>query len=252
MRLGILGVGHLAESLLAGWLRAGKPAAEVLLSPRGRASALAAEHGFGLAADNAALVRACDVVVLATRPGDAAAAVRGLPWRQGQTLASACAGVPIAQLAPAAAPAGVVRIMPITASALGASPTVVYPHSPALAPLLSALGRPIALESEAQFEAATVSAAVYGWAQALIRDTADWTARQGMEAAAARHLVARSFVAAGRMLDEQPASMDDLIASVATPGGITEAGLSQLQAADVPGAWLGACELVLARLSRGG
>jgi pyrroline-5-carboxylate reductase len=124
----------------------------------------------------------------------------------------------------------------------------VYPDTPALSPLLSAWGRAIPLADEAQFEAATVSAAIYGWAQALIRDSTAWAAASGVEQAAARSLMARTFVAAGRMIDEQDAAVDDLLAQVVTPGGITEAGLRHLDESGMPEAWRGACDAVLRRL----
>ena len=251
MRLGIIGVGHLAAAILGGLRRAGWAADGVMLSPRGQGPDLAARHGFALAADNAALVRACDLVLLAVRPGDAAGAVAGLPWREGQVLMTACAGVPTWRLAPQAGPARVVRIMPITASELGASPTLVYPMVPQVAAFLEAIGSTIALEAEEQFDAATVSAAIYGWAQALIRGGADWTEAQGLDAATARQLVARTFVAAGRLVAEKDTPMEDLLTSIATPGGITEAGLIHLREAGVPEAWDGACEVVMRKLRPG-
>jgi len=251
MTLGIIGVGHLAAAILRGISRAGYPAEEVILSPRGQGPALAAAQGFTLAADNASLVRSAGLVLLAVRPADAAAAVAGLPWRAGQTLASACAGVPIARLAGAAAPAEVVRIMPITAAQLGASPTLVYPMRPALEPLLRAIGSTIALRDESQFEAATVSAAIYGWVQALIRESAGWAGAAGLDAATARALMARTFVAAGRLADETDTPLDALLAGIATPGGITEAGLARLQDRGVPEAWRAACDVVLQKLHGG-
>ena len=51
-----------------------------------------------------------------------------------------------------------------------------------------------------------------------------------MDPAAARELTARTFVAAGRMISEQDAPIDELIRTLATPGGITEAGLNTLAA----------------------
>lgn len=248
MTLGIIGVGHLASALLTSLLRTGYPAGQIVLSPRGQGPGLAARHGFALAEDNADLVRRAETVLLAVRPADAVASLRGLPWRRGQTLASACAGVPVAALEEAATPAGIVRIMPITAAELGASPTLVYPDTPALAPILSAFGTPVPLEDEAQFEAATTSAAIYGWAQALIRDSAAWARAAGVQPEAARALMARTFVAAGRMVDEHEATVDDLLARVVTPGGITEAGLAHLEAAGTREAWHGACDVVLRKL----
>ncbi|MBY8977144.1 NAD(P)-binding domain-containing protein [Rhodobacteraceae bacterium NNCM2] len=249
MKLGVIGVGHLAESLLMGLLRAEVDPAGIVLSPRGHGPELAQRHGFALATDNHALVDACDLVLLAVRPSSAAAALKGLPWRARHLVVSACAGVSIAVLEAEAAPARVARIMPITAAELGASPTAVYPMLRELAPLLEALGTAIPLTSEDQFEVATVSAAIYGWAQALIRRGAEWSAEHGLEPEIARQLMARTFVAAGRIQSEQDAPMEDILASLCTPGGITEAGLKHLTDHGVPEAWEGACDLVLCRLT---
>ncbi|MFX0545739.1 pyrroline-5-carboxylate reductase dimerization domain-containing protein [Roseovarius sp. S1116L3] len=246
MKLGVIGVGHLAVSMLDGLLRAGHAPAGIMLSPRGRGPDLAQKQGFALAEGNAQIVAECDLVLLAVRPDDAREAISGLYWRAGQTLLSACAGVTLGALD--AGPADVMRIMPITASRLGASPTLAYPDLPAARPLLDAIGSIIALRSEDEFEAATVSAAMYGWAQALIRTGADWTAAQGMDPVNARQLVARTFTAAGRMIAEEDAPMDQILASLCTPGGITRQGLDHLEEKGVPEAWEGACDAILARL----
>ena len=255
MKLGIIGVGHLAEALLTGLMRpgAGGPGMapeRIILSPRGKGPALARACGCTLAADNAALVAGCDMVLLAVRPGDAAAALTGLPWRAGQTVLSACAGVPIAALESVAAPARIVRIMPILAGQFGASPTLVHPMMPALAPVLDAWGSTIALDHEAQFEAATTSAAIFGWVQALIASSADWTSTRGVPEAQARQLLAETFQAAAIMVRRTDRPIADLLASIATPGGITQAGLAHLQTRQVDIAWQEACDLVLNRLTR--
>ncbi len=248
MKLGIIGVGHLASSVLKGLLHAGVAPHTICLSPRGHGPDLAAQHGFNLATDNASLVTESDVVLLAVRPADAADVINGLPWRAEHVIMSACAGVTIERLALGAGPARVVRIMPITASELGASPTIVYPMLPECRSFLEAIGTVIALDSEDQFEAATVSAAVYGWAQALIRTGAEWGARNGLDPAVARQLMARTFVASGRIQGEQDAPMDDILASLCTPGGITETGLCSIERNGVPDAWTDACDLVLRKL----
>ncbi len=93
MILGFLGVGHLATSVVEGLLRSGLSASQLLPSPRarGRHSPSARSRG---RCDNADLVRRSDIVFLAVRPADVALAVGDLPWRAGQLVISACAGVP--------------------------------------------------------------------------------------------------------------------------------------------------------------
>lgn len=246
MMLGILGVGHLAASILAGLARSGVDPAQVLLSPRGRAAEMAARYGFGMAADNGDLVRRSELVLLAVRPASVSAAVSGLPWRDGQVVMSACAGISLAQID--VGPARPVRVMPVTASEIGASPTVCFPDVPEARAVLDRLGPVISVNSEAEFEIATVSAAVYGWAQEIIRLTANWSAAQGLDAATARRLAARTFVAAGALIDEKAAPMEQMLGELVTPGGITERGLHVLADAGLAQGWEAACTAVLESL----
>jgi len=252
MILGVIGVGHLGAILVEALLDAGHPATDLRMTARGKAAGLAARHGLTLAPDTAAVVAGADVVILTVRPKDALAAVAGLPWRAGQKLISACAGVPVASLA-AVLPANVpvYRIMPLTAAAQKASPTTLFPADPAVAGLLAAFGPVVQLATEAQFETATVSAAVYGWVQRLVQVTADWSVAQGLPLDAARQLAALTTVAAGRNIADSPLPMDRLLAELVTPGGITEKGLHVLDAHGVIPAWTAACDAVQAKLAGG-
>lgn len=243
--IGILGCGHLGGYLAAGLARAGR--ADVMLSPRGQGAALAARHGLRLAEDNAALVRAADVILLAVRPADAEAAVAGLPWRAGQVLVSCCAGVRLSGLGTAAQ---AMRAMPISAAAIGASPTTVFPDLPKGRAVLKCLGTVIPLASEADFDVASVAGATYGWVHALIGHMADWGAAQGLDAATSRRVAAATFEAAARMVEADARPVPEMVASLATPGGITAAGMDVLDASGAFGAWDDAAAAALRRMRR--
>lgn len=246
MVLGILGVGHLASAILAGLVRSGM-ADTILLSPRGKAAEMAGRYKLEICHDATDLVSRADVVLLAVRPADAAKAVSGLPWRENQVVVSVCAGVPLSDLP--AAPARLVRAMPLTAAEINASPTVFFPDIAEARQLIERLGPAIALRSEQQFEVATVNAAIYGWAQDLIRRSAEWCADQGADAQTMRQLVAQTFVAAGRLMAEKDQAMEDMLRELVTPGGITELGLKVLADSGQPAAWQAACEAVLSKLT---
>jgi pyrroline-5-carboxylate reductase len=237
MVIGILGVGHLGKIMVEALLAAGQ--GDLLLSPRGKAAELAKAHGLRLAADNADLVAEAEVVILA-----------GLPWRAGQKIASACAGVKLSAFA-AVLPAGVSvhRIMPMTAAAQAASPTTLFPADEGLERLLAAFGPVLPLGSEAEFETATICAAAYGWMQKLIQVTADWSVTQGLPEASARQLAALTAVAAGRNIASSPMPMDQLLSELVTPGGITERGLNLLRARGALAAWEEACAAVRDKLA---
>lgn len=248
MNIGMIGVGHLGAVLTEALLTGGLAPSDLHLTARGKGAALAARLGCA-SAPPAQVVAASDLVLLVVRPADAVATVAGLPWRAGQRLVSACAGVPVAQLA-AVLPPGVAvhRIMPLTAAAQGASPTVLFPADPAVEAVIAAFGPPVAVGSEEAFEIATVSAALYGWVQRLVQVGAEWSAAQGLPPDVARRLVALTAVAAGRNIDGSGQSMPDLLRDLVTPGGITELGLQVLDRQGVPDAWEEACAAVLTRL----
>ncbi len=248
--VGILGVGHLAEYLVPGLLR-GFAADRLRLSPRNAAksSALAGRYGIAVAPDNGALVADCAVVLLATCPSQAAGAVAGLPWRADQTLVSVCAGVPLADLAPAAAPAAVVRAMPITSASIGESPTSLYPDLPAARAALAPLGPILAMPDEAAFEAASVSGAVYGWAHVLVGEMAAWAEEAGVPADLARDLMAQTLGAAAGMVRAHPERpVEAMVRELCTPGGLTHAGLDVLRDRDAFAAWRAACDAALAKV----
>lgn len=249
-KIGVIGVGHLAMALLEGWRRSGLPAEEILLSPRGHGRGAAMAHGHALARDNVDLVRRVEIIFLAVRPAHAEAALSGLPWRRGQIIVSACAGVSIATLQKAAPEAEICRIMPLTAAAIGASPTTCHPLPPEVEPLLARLGPVIPLAAESAFEVATVSAAVYGWALELIATSAAFAQANGLPAETARALNAATFTAAGRLAGQPGADLSLLLSELVTPGGITERGLDVLSAGAVPETWTLASQAVLDKLTR--
>ena len=248
--LGILGVGHLAEYLVLGWRRAGIPH-EILLSPRGAAMSakLAAEQGCAVAPDNETLVARSDVLVLATRPAHAVPAVTGLPWRAGQTVVSVVAGLETADLAPAVAPARLVRTMPITCCAIGESPTVMYPEDGVTRELFEGLGGVLAVPDEARFTTASVFGAYYGWVFALVERSAGWAAEAGLNPALARDLAAQTVKGAAAMALARPGEpLAEIIAGLATDGSITKHGLDRLIDAGAFGPWRDACQAVHDRL----
>ncbi len=254
VRIGIIGAGHLAGYLLEGFHKRGPGAPVRIADARpGQAEQLAQRWGAQAVGGNQAVVDGSDLVILAVRPQDALAALAALSFRPEQVVASAAAGVALAVLAPAAAPARAVRIMPISSAALNRSPTLVHPDHPAVQEAFALLGQVHVLPDEAAFTAASVLAAFYGWVYALADQAAAWTAGAGVPPDLARRIVLetiRSTADVGLARPDQP--LHELLDQLATPGGITRHGLAVLRKRGALEAWSQALDAVLESMGGGG
>ena len=251
MKIGIIGAGRIAGYMIQGWVSAGIDPASITCSPRGRASAdrLRREFGVNVAESNADAAVDAEIIVLSVPPEAAEGALGALSFRAAQRVVSVCAGVPLEVLAPLVRPADVARAMPTSAATIGVSPVPLFNADEKAEELFSILGPIVPVETEREFEIATVSAAAYGWCLELIGRSAALSFRAGLAPEVARQLAAETFAAAGRMVaDQTERPVHDIAKEVSTPGGITELGLKTLGSAGTWEAWSAAHNAVLDRL----
>ncbi|MFO0995901.1 MAG: NAD(P)-binding domain-containing protein [Alphaproteobacteria bacterium] len=252
-RVGVIGVGHFGAALVRGLARSGLAPDEIVLAPRGReVRPLAAELGVAVAADNAEVVARSNVIFLCVRPPQAVEAVEGLPWRGSHVLISACAGVPIVDLAVATdGVPTIVRAMPMTSAAIGASPTVVYPTHERANQALARFGHVLALQDEDAFEIATAVAVAYTLCHDLVSRTADWAEAAGLNRETARRLAAGHFESAATMMaGAKDGPREKLIETLVTKGGVAEAAYGVLRAGQFGETWEAALAAALERVRR--
>lgn len=251
--IGILGVGHLAGYLVEGFCRSGSEP-PIILSPRNleRSRALADRFGARVAKDNGDLVSRSSLIILSTRPAQSVEAARGLPWKKEHVLVSVAAGVPHRELDSICRPATVFRAMPVSCAAIGESPTSIFPEHEGVRSLFELLGPVFTMPDEPSFEAASVVGALYAWIYALLDETTGWMKSAGVPAAAARNLVVQATRGAtGMVLARPDQTIEDMLASLTTSGGLTERGVEVLRHAGGLTAWSRACDAALDKI-RGG
>ena len=258
--VGFVGAGQMATALARGWAAAGLiDPAKCLASatrPATRA-AFTAATGIPATADNAAVLAAAEVVVLAVKPAQFGPVCRGLRiavWPQ-HKLISVAAGVSLARLREwLGESAKIVRVMPNTPSLVGAGAAGVAagPDLPAadldlVVKLFAAVGRAVVVP-ETQLDAVTgVSGCGPAFVFLLIEALADGGVRAGLPRAVALELAAQTVVGAGRMAQAagtHPAALKDAVCS---PGGATIAGVFALEQAGFRGAVMAAVAASAAR-----
>ncbi|MEO0324815.1 MAG: pyrroline-5-carboxylate reductase [Myxococcota bacterium] len=240
--IGFIGGGTMTEAIVRGLLEANVAAPGELCvgDPRAeRRAHLARTYGLRAEANNADVVEASDVLVLAVKPQ---ALDRVLPevaagLGPGTLVVSIAAGVPL-QALEAALPSGarVVRTMPNTPAQVRAGATALSPGRHATADdiararrLFESVGIVEVLE-EALLDAVTgLSGSGPAFLFVVIEALADGGVKVGLHRSTAQRLAAQTVLGAAQLLietGEHPGRLKDMVAS---PGGTTIAGLHTLE-----------------------
>ncbi|WP_171054671.1 pyrroline-5-carboxylate reductase dimerization domain-containing protein [Roseovarius arcticus] len=251
--LGILGTGALAAHLVTG-LRAGGFNAEIIVSPRGAnvAATLAAEHSVQVAASNQEVIDRARMVLVCLPAAHGANILRDLVFNAEHSICSAMAGLGPDVLSPLAAPASVSQVMmPGASNAIGAGPCLLFPAGQEWQALLAYLGPVLVPSSQAEYDIAAVFGALSGASFVLMQALATWFERRGIAPELARPLVAATLAGNAAVLRDAPHDWDAIIASVATPGGVTEQLVGALGQSGGLTAWDAGLDAVLKRMTKG-
>ncbi len=255
-----LGAGHMAEALLNGLVRKGLvPPAQIRVADvlAGKADALARRFGVTACPDNAAAVRGAAVCVLAMKPQDLPAAIRGLreALPADALLLSIAAGVPCSAIE-ALLPPGrrVVRVMPNTpclvgdgVSGLSGGRHATEADLALAEALLASVGAVHRLPEELLDAVTAVSGSGPAYVFYLAEAMAEAAERLKLPPDVARDLVGRTIAGAARLMQETGLLPLELRRRVTSKGGTTEAAVRHLDAAGVRAALVEAIEKARAR-----
>ncbi|MFD9424056.1 MULTISPECIES: pyrroline-5-carboxylate reductase [unclassified Streptomyces] len=259
--LAFIGCGRITRALVQGLVGAGHPAHLLRGVSRSGAGALALSREFGITAvdGSAGAVRGADVVVLAVHPHqtpEALAALSGLLGPE-QTLLSLVASWRTEAVAAPLPGVPVVRAVPNVGVAVRAGATVFSagPHTDAsrlraVEQLFAPLGETLTVAEELLETVSAVSGAGPALVAHFARSLAGAGVAQGLDERTAAVLAAHAVRSTGALLAQDAVTVDAVIDSVASPGGMTEAALRVLDADEVPAAARRAVDAAV-RLSMG-
>jgi pyrroline-5-carboxylate reductase len=247
MKIGLIGSGNMGGALARGF------GAPVVCSDvdAGRARALADAVGGSVAADNAELAAAADVVILAHKPGQLAE-VAAQTAGGARTVISILNGVSLAALREAYPGVPVYRTMPNVAVAVWQGVVGLVdddggdPERFAAVRELFERCAEVVLLPEGQLGILTAISGVGPAYTALVAEAQiDAAVRAGLPAPVAQRLVGASLAGSVALLRAN--GMDTLATrrSVTSPGGVTARGLAALEAGGLRAAFDDALDAVL-------
>jgi pyrroline-5-carboxylate reductase len=254
MRLGFVGAGNMAGGLARGWAAArgqtGAPEAMLFSdADRARAEELAEEVGGQAVEGNEVVADAADLVILAVKPSVLDEVAPELV-DAGTPVLSILAGTTLKRLEEALPGIDLIRVMPNLGAQLrqgvfciAYGETVGDRERQRIAELLGAIGDVIELE-EGLIDAATALMSCSPGYLALIAEVlVEAGVREGLDEGEALRMVAGAIKATGALLDlHRP---EALKRAVASPGGMTEAGLEALEQGGIREALGGAVDASL-------
>lgn len=248
LTIGFLGAGNMASALSRGFARSGLVAAgdiwfyDIVSE---KAEELAARIGGQAARTIRPLMQACDTIILAVKPQNAAQLMPDVaPWAGPKHLfISILAGMPTARLqAQIGGEPRIIRVMPNTPALVGLGASGVargdFASTDDLELALSlfrSAGVAVAVE-ESQIDAVTaISGSGPAYFFYLMEALMEAAAELGLEQDTARTLVLQTALGAATLAVDSPDSPATLRANVTSKGGTTEAGLKVLSDGDWAG-----------------
>ena len=238
MKVGFVGSGNMGGGLARGWAAAsGEPGAPVAMlfadADPAKASALAKEVGGEAMEGNVAVADGSDLVVLAVKPNVLDEVAPDLV-QAGTPVLSILAGTTLETLHEALPGIDLVRVMPnLGAQLRQAVLCVVYAEKVGAAErervggLLSLLGDVIELDEDLIDAATAIMGCSPGYLALMAEVLVEAGVREGLTDDQALRMVARSMSATGGLLAlHDPGALKRAVAS---PGGMTEAGLNALE-----------------------
>lgn len=238
--IAFIGGGNMAASLIGGLKAAGIPANLIRVAEPDatRAQVLRDRFGVQVAASGAEVVPGAQTIVLAVKPQQMGAALRGLQPDAGACVLSIAAGIRLGFLRGALGDrVHCVRSMPNTPALYGCGVSGLFAEAstPESAraraeTVLRAAGEVCWLARESELDAVTaVSGSGPAYFFLLVEAMREAGVALGLEPTTAAQLAARTCIGAARMMEAGTTDVAELRAQVTSKGGTTEAALRHLE-----------------------
>lgn len=241
-KLGLIGAGSMAESILAGLVKKGEISPQnialVNRSDEKRLRDLSRRYGLDESNHKPERILEADVVILAVKPKDMADVLKhwGKRFRAGQMLISVVAGISTSCIESALAEKlAVIRVMPNTSCTVGLSATAIcsgkWVRTDELETarrIFSAIGSVITVQEEMMDAVTGLSGSGPAYFYYMVEALEAAGIHAGLTPETARNLTLQTLLGAAQMLMKSGKGAAELRNEVTSPGGTTMAALETL------------------------
>ena len=236
MRLGFIGTGKIASSVITGVCNSKISFNKILISPRNRSIAQKLKRKFrkvSIAKNNQEIVNSCNWVFLAVTPKVGKKIIPNLKFRSNQKVISFIATINLAQLKKAIGKkVKIIRAIPLPPISLRKGPVPICPPDKQIKSFFNKLGTTVEIKNEKSSKNFWATSGMVAPFYELLKVLSDWLVKRGIKRNEAQKYITSLFVALSE--DSAMNSKKDLkylVNDSQTSKGLNEQAVKQLRKA---------------------
>ena len=236
MRLGFIGTGKIASSVITGVCNSKISFKKILVSPRNRSIAQKLKRKFrkvSIAKNNQEIVNSCNWVFLAVTPKVGKKIIPTLKFRSNQKVISFIATINLTQLKKAIGrKVKIVRAIPLPPISLRKGPIPICPPDKQIKSFFNKLGTTIEIKNEKSSKNFWATSGMMAPFYELLKVLSDWLVKRGIKRNEAQKYITSLFVALSEdSVINSKKDLKYLVKDSQTPKGLNEQAVKQLRKA---------------------
>ena len=234
MRLGFIGTGKIASSVITGICNSKISFKKILVSPRNRNIAQKLKRKFrkvSIAKNNQEIVNACNWVFLAVTPKVGKKIIPNLKFRSNQKVISFIATINLAQLKKAIGKkVKIVRAIPLPPISIRKGPVPICPPDKQVKSFFNKLGTTVEIKNEKSSKNFWATSGMMAPFYELLKVLSDWLVKRGIKRNEAQKYITSLFVALSEdSIMNSKKDLKYLVKDSQTPKGLNEQAVKQLR-----------------------
>tara|TARA_B100000795_G_scaffold89988_1_gene65477 strand:- start:274 stop:1041 length:768 start_codon:yes stop_codon:yes gene_type:complete len=233
MRLGFIGTGKIASSVITGICKSKILIDKILISPRNKLISEKLKKKFkivNIAKNNQEIINSCNWIFLSITPSVGKKIIKNLRFRKNQTIISFISTITLIDLKKAVkVKAQIVRAIPLPPISLMKGPVPIYPPNTRVKNFFNKIGTTIEIKDEKSSINFWVTSGIMAPFYELLSVMIDWLVKKGIKKDNAQNYVTSLFLAlAEDAVVNSKKDIKFLVKESQTPKGLNEQGVKEL------------------------
>ena len=233
MKLGFIGTGKIASSVIAGICSSKISYSEILISPRNKKIAINLKTKFKkitIAQNNQEIVNSCDWIFLSVTPTVGEEIIKDLNFRSSQIIISFISTITLVQLKKAIkVKAKIIRAIPLPPISLKKGPVPIYPPNKKVKDFFNKIGTTVEIKDEKSSINFWSTSGIMASFYEMLRVMIDWLVKRGVKRNDAQKYITSLFLALSEdAVINSKKDLKYLVKESQTPEGLNEQGVKEL------------------------